>query len=177
MKEKVLMVTLATLPSAASHVFPGPSAPAGQRMDFISPNCESLEEGEALTSALLRGMGTRDDENGVAPAENGTFGLLEPVRFPPLPWKEARKEPATKTLEPDELEVMEDTWAPAPDTPEKGAFDHEPAFGSQTAMFAPGEEKAPPAQTLVCFGSHQSVSTRPFGPPEPKEVNLLVALS
>jgi len=45
-------------------------------------------------------MGTRDDENGDAPGEKGTFGLLVPSRADPLP-NEAINEPVKKRLAPD----------------------------------------------------------------------------
>lgn len=61
--------------SIANHEFPGPSGPAGQRTLWMLLNPGSEVEGEPSTSALCNGTETSEEENGVAPAENGTLGL------------------------------------------------------------------------------------------------------
>ena len=65
---------------AENQVLPGPSPPAGQRMLEILLNPDSDEDGLATTSAMMRGRGTREEENGNAPVEKGTLGLLVPLR-------------------------------------------------------------------------------------------------
>lgn len=75
----------AALASAANQVFPGPSEPAGHRIFEILLKPESVDEGEPITWALWRGMGTSEDENGVAPAEKGTFGLFVEFKVVPFP--------------------------------------------------------------------------------------------
>ena len=66
-------------PFCASQVLPGLLGPAGQRI------IDTLETwgwgllGEASTIWIpvpIRAIGTREDEKGVAPIENGTPGLL-----------------------------------------------------------------------------------------------------
>jgi hypothetical protein len=94
-------------------------------------------------------MGTSDEENGVAPLENGTLGLLVLFNAVPVPWKDVMNEPAKTMLEADEFEVMESTSAAAPERPPKGAFDQEPALVSHTATAEPGEVNFPPAHTLL----------------------------
>lgn len=66
---------------------------------------ESSVDGEPWTSALCNGMGTREEENGVAPAEKGTLGLVVALREP-VP-KAVTKEPAKKMLLLEELVVIE----------------------------------------------------------------------
>jgi hypothetical protein len=114
----------------------------------------------------------REEENGVAPRENGTFGLLVPFRTTePLSWKEVMKEPAKKRLASDEFVVMERTSDRAPVTPTKGGFDHKPDLISQRATDDPGDVKLPPAQIFPSFTSQNTVFTWPLGPPEPKAAN------
>jgi hypothetical protein len=56
----------------------------------------------------VSGIGTNDGENGVDPAEKGTFGLwLLFNAAEPLPWNEVMKEPAKNMLCSEEFEVME----------------------------------------------------------------------
>lgn len=144
--ENVLAVTCALLPSAPNHVFPAPSSPAGHRMLAISLNDESDDDGCPSSSAPCSGMGTSDDENDVAPVENGTLGLFVLLTVVPLPWNEARKEPAKKRDDAEELVVMERTSPPAPVRPPKGADDHEFCFASHTRT---ASVKSPPAQTWL----------------------------
>lgn len=73
----------------------------------ISEKLESDDEGAGSTSTSSRGTGTRDDENGVAPGEKGTFGLF--VLFTEPPWKLVTKDPAKNRLDWDEFEVIEST--------------------------------------------------------------------
>lgn len=72
------MVTCETLPSSACHEFPGPSPESwsGHNVFRMSLNCESVDGGDASTSALCSGIGTRDEEYGDAPGEKGTLGLF-----------------------------------------------------------------------------------------------------
>lgn len=118
-------------------------------------------------------MGTRDEENGVAPGEKGTFGLLVPFETTePLPWKEVMKEPAKKRLASDEFVVIERTVDCAPETPTKGGFDHEPDLISQRATDEPGDVKLPPTQIFPSFASQNIAFTWPLGPLEPKAANV-----
>lgn len=152
-EEKALTVTTAVFPSAANHELPAPSSPEGHRMFSILLNCESDVDGEPTNSAFSNGIGTRDEENGVAPAEKGTLGLLVPFITVPLPPKEVMKEPAKKRLFAEELAVMESTRELAPDNPVNGGADHELALGSQTATDVPGDVNLPPNHTLPFLSS------------------------
>lgn len=78
-------VITAVDPSAANQVEPEPSSPEGHSILLISEKPDSVEEGEAVISAPSRGMGTKEEEKGVAPAEKGTFGLLVPLKVMLLP--------------------------------------------------------------------------------------------
>jgi hypothetical protein len=123
----------------------------------------SEEEGDASISALCNGIGTSDEENGVAPGENGTLGLLVPLIVILLP-KFVMNEPAKKRLEAEELVVMDRTSPAAPPKPPNGGADHEFALVSHIATDDPGEEKRPPTHTLS-FGASQKIElTSPFGP-------------
>lgn len=111
MKENVLTVIRGVELSAANQLFPGPSAPEGQSMFLISLKPVWDDEGDPSTCTCSRGMGTRDEEKGEAPGENGTFGLLVPLkRVVPFP-NDAMKEPVKKKLSPFELVVIELTSA------------------------------------------------------------------
>jgi hypothetical protein len=114
-------------------------------------NPVSVDEGEATTCALDSDTGTREEENGVAPLEKGTLGLLVLFNAEPFPWNDVMKEPAKNTLDEEELEVIERTSAAAPERPPKGACDQEFAFVSHTATDEPGEVNFPPAHTLLLF--------------------------
>ena len=106
-KEKARTVIKGEESSAASHVFPLPSGPAGQRIFLMSlkPACD--DEGAPSTWAFCKGTGTREEENGDAPAEKGTLGLLVPFKTAfPSP-KAATKEPVKNRLDSEELVVME----------------------------------------------------------------------
>jgi hypothetical protein len=147
-------------------------------MFLILLNCESVDDGEPSTSAFMRGIGTRDDENGDAPGDGGTFGLLELFKFgPPGPWNEVVKDPVKNKLESDELPLMDRTLGFEPVSPPKGGFDHVDDPISQKATLDPGEVNWPPTQMRFSFISQYIALTAPFGPPDPKEVNpeVLVA--
>jgi hypothetical protein len=147
MEANVRTVITALLSSAANHEAPEPSGPDGQRILFISLKRESGEDGDPLTWAPCKGMGTNDEEKGDAPGENGTFGLFVPFKMmAPLPWKEVMKEPAKKRLDRDELDVMDKTWL---ERPVNGGLDHDADFGSQRATAELGDVKLPPTQTLL----------------------------
>jgi hypothetical protein len=109
----------------------------------------SEDEGEPCTCAASRGTGTREDENGVAPWEKGTFGLFVVFKTEPFPLKDATKDPAKKRLAWKSLVVIDKTSAAAPVRPPKGGADHDDAFVSQTATAEAGEEKWPPARSLL----------------------------
>lgn len=110
MKAKVLIVMRASEPSAANQELPGPSAPAGQRMLAMSLKPDVDDDGAPWTWEPVRGMGTREEEKGVAPAEKGTLGLLVPLRIRLLP-KDVTKEPAKNRLSSASLVEMETTFA------------------------------------------------------------------
>lgn len=99
-------------------------------------NCGSVEEGAPTTSAPSRGIGTSDDENGDAPGEYGTLGLLLLLVTPPV--NDVVNEPVKKRLVSEALEVMDMTW---PLRPLNGGADHEFDLEFQTATEGPGEEK------------------------------------
>ena len=80
---KVRTVMTAVVPFIANQDCPGPSSPVGQRMLRISEKLESDEEGAGSTSTSSRGTGTRDEEYGEAPGENGTLGLFVLLTEPP----------------------------------------------------------------------------------------------
>jgi hypothetical protein len=90
------MVMRAVFPSAANQLFLGPSGPEGHRVFCILVNPASVVEGDASTCAPDSGTGTREEENGVAPLEKGTLGLLVLFNDDPLPWNDVMKEPAKK---------------------------------------------------------------------------------
>ncbi len=95
-------------------------------------------------------MGTREEVKGVAPEENGTFGLLvELTTVVELLPNDVVNEPAKKRLDVDEFVVMDSTSEAAPDKPLNGGADHEPALVSQTATALPGVVKLPPTHTLL----------------------------
>jgi hypothetical protein len=73
----------------------------------MSEKLGSEDEGAGSTSTASRGTGTRDDENGEAPAENGTLGLLVPLTDPL--WKLVTKDPAKNRLDWDAFEDIEST--------------------------------------------------------------------
>lgn len=172
MNVKVRTVTRAVFPSSANHVFPGPSAPDGQSMFLILLNWLSWDDGDASIWASCKGIGTREDEKGVAPEEKGTLGLFVPFRTE-APWNEVMKEPAKKRLASDELEVMDKTLDCAPDTPTNGGCDHVFDLGSQIATEEPGDVNLPPTHTLLSLVSQNTASTSPLGPPDPRASNLL----
>lgn len=109
--ENVRIVIRGVELSDANQLFPLPSGPAGQRMLLILLKPAAEDEGEPSTWAFSRGIGTRAEENGDAPDEKGTFGLLVPFKIAsPLP-KDVKKEPAKKRLASDEFVVIEVTFA------------------------------------------------------------------
>lgn len=134
------------------------------------------DDDDAITCALPRGMGTREDENGVAPLEYGTLGLLVLFNAEPLPWNEAMNDPDKKMLDADALVVMERTSAAAPLKPPNGAADHDFAFVSQTATAEPGDVNLPPTHTFPSFPSQYTAFISPFGPLLPSAANVLEEL-
>lgn len=165
---KVKMSMTAELSSLAYQELPAPSAPEGQSVLAMSVNPESVVDGLAMTLEEFRGTGTNDDENGVAPDENGTLGLLVSLTVVEvLPVKDVRKDPAKNIDAADELVVIELTLPCAPTRPLNGAADHDDAFVSHTATEEPGEENLPPNHTLDSFVSQNTACTAPFGPLDP----------
>lgn len=148
-------------------MLPAPSGPDGQRMLCISLNPVASDDGDPSTSACCKGMGTREDENGVAPAENGTLGLLVPFKAE-VP-KEVVKDPAKNKLVWEEFVEMELTLACAPVMPEKGGCTHMPVGTFQTATEEAGDVKFPPTHNLLFFASQNIAPTSPLGPLEPRE--------
>lgn len=143
------MLMTAVFPLAANQVLPTPSAPAGQRMLLIFENPDSDVDGSASTCAFCNGIGTNDDENGVAPAEKGTLGLFVLLStVDPFPWKEATNDPAKKMLDSDALVVMDNTSASAPEKPPNGGEDQDDDLGFQVATADPGLVNFPPTHTL-----------------------------
>ena len=162
-----LTLITAVLPSSASQVFPGPSGPEGHSMLWILLKLGLDEDGDASMCALDKGTGTRDDENGVAPVENGTLGLLVLLSAVLLSWNDAMNDPAKNKLEAEELVVMDNTSPAAPAKPPKGALDQELALGSHTATDDPGDANFPPTHTLLFFTSQYTALTSPLGPLDP----------
>lgn len=154
-------------PSAANQEFPGPSGPAGHNAFCILVKPASLLEGDASTCAPDNGTGTSEDENGVAPLENGTLGLLVLFSVDPVPWNDVINDPAKNIVDAEELEVMERTSAAAPDKPPKGGFDHVLVVISHTATDEPGDVNFPPTHTLLFALSQYTALMLPLGPLEP----------
>lgn len=135
-------------------------------------NWGSEDDPDPIICAFCNGSGTREEENGVAPAEKGILGLLVSFKTRELlPWKVVMKEPARNILVPDELVVIEETLDCAPETPTKGGWDQEPDFGFQMATEDPGDVNLPPTQTLLSSSSQKMVFISPFGPLEPTAAN------
>ena len=69
-------------------------------------DCE-LVEGDAsmIICAAYNGMGT-SNENGIAPLEKGTLGLLVLFNAAPLPWNDMTNDPAKNMLEAEEFAVI-----------------------------------------------------------------------
>jgi hypothetical protein len=122
--------------------------------------------------AFCNGMGTSEEEKGVAPDENGTLGLLVELMGEPLPENEVMNEPANKRLDAVEFSVMERTLASAPESPPNGGADHDLVFGSYMATAEDGVVNFPPAQSLLFFWSQNKASTSPSGPPDAKVEKL-----
>lgn len=158
----------AVFPSAANQVFPGPSGPDGHNAFCILVNPASVLDGDASTCALDSGTGTSEDENGVAPLEKGTLGLLVLFSGDPVPWNDVIKEPAKNSVDWEELEVMERTSAAAPERPPNGGLDHEFEFRSHTATDEPGDVNLPPTHTLLFLSSQYTALISPLGPLEPR---------
>jgi hypothetical protein len=164
---KVRTVITAVVPSVANHDCPGPSSPVGQRMLRISEKLGSDDKGAGSTSTSSRGTGTRDEEYGEAPGENGTLGLFVPLTEPP--WKLVTKDPANNRLDWDELEDIERTWPLlVVDNPPNGGADQEDDEGFQTATSDDGDENCPPTQTRLLAASQYTVRTGPLGPSDPR---------
>lgn len=164
----VRMLMTAVFPSAANQVFPGPSGPDGHSAFCISVNPVSVLDGDASTCAPDNGTGTSEDENGVAPLEKGTLGLLVLFSGAPVPWNDAINEPAKNRVDADELDVMERTSAAAPERPPNGGRDHELEFMSHTATDEPGDVNLPPTHTLLFCPSQYTALISPLGPLEPR---------
>lgn len=145
---KVLTVMTAVVPSIANHDCPGPSSPVGQRMLRMSEKLGSDDDGAGSTSTVPKGTGTRDDENGEAPGENGTLGLFVPLTE--LLWKLVTKEPAKNRLDWDEFEDIAST-SPllVVGSPPNGGADQEEDEGFQIATNDDGVENWPPTQTRL----------------------------
>ena len=141
-------------------------------MLWISRKSGSDEEGFGSTSTSSRGTGTRDEENGEAPEENGTLGLFVPLMLPP--WKLVTKDPAKNRLESDEFEDIESTRPLLfAGSPPNGGADQEEDEGFQTATNDDGDENSPPTQTRLLLTSQYTERTAPLGPPEPRADILL----
>ena len=137
----------------------------------ISRKSASDEEELGSTSTSSRGIGTRDEENGEAPEENGTLGLFVPL-IPP-PWKLVTKDPANNRLDSDEFEDIESTRPLLfADSPPNGGADQEEEEGSQTATNDDGDENSPPTQTRLLLVSQYTERIAPLGPPEPRADTL-----
>ena len=131
----------------------------------------SVVVGDAVICALFSGTGTRDDVNGVAPAENGTLGLFDPlIARVPLP-NSVMNDPAKNKLDCDAFVVMDETSRAAPTRPPNRGADHDEDTVLQTATPGAGDVKRPPAQTFCCVESQKSVRTSAFGPPVPRAAN------
>ena len=128
-------------------------------------------EGDASICAPSKGIGTKEEENGVAPEEKGTFGLFVLLTTVVLSPNEVINEPAKNKLSAEELVVMERTSDDAPDSPPNGGADHKFALVSQTATACPGDVNDPPTQTLLWESSQKIALTSPLGPPLPTALN------
>lgn len=116
-------------------------------------------------------MGTKEEEKGVAPAENGTFGLFVLFTVELLP-NVVTKDPAKNKLLAEELVVIESTSDEAPASPPKGGADHELELVSHIATACPGDANEPPTQTFLLELSQKMALTSPLGPPLPKPLNV-----
>lgn len=133
----------------------------------MSEKSRSDDEGAGSTSTSSRGMGTRDEEYGEAPGENGTLGLFVPLMGPP--WKLVTKDPENNRLDWDEFENIERTWPLlVVGNPPNGGVDQEEEEGFQMATSDDGDENCPPAQTRLLAVSQYTVRMTPSGPPEPR---------
>ena len=63
-------------------------------------------EGDASICAPSKGIGTKEEENGVAPEEKGTFGLFVLLTTVVLSPNEVINEPAKNKLSAEELVVV-----------------------------------------------------------------------
>ena len=127
----------------------------------------SDDEGAGSTSTSSRGTGTREEENGEAPGENGTLGLLVPLIEPS--WKLVTKDPAKNKLDWEEFEDIEDTCPLlVVGNPPNGGADQEEDEGFHTATNEEGEENRPPTQTRLLATSQYTERMTPLGPPDPK---------
>lgn len=171
MKVCVFIEITAVDPAGPNQLFAAPSGPVGQRMLDMLPNGSDVADGCCMAEAGM-GMGTREEENGVAPAEAGTLGLLELLNTAePLPTNEVTNEPAKNRLLSDELVVMDRTRPSPPARPLNGGADQEDALGSHTATAVPGVVKLPPTQSLLFLVSQNTESITPFGPFDPSAAN------
>lgn len=163
-------VITAWAPSWPNQVFPDPSAPAGHNISVMLLNPASVLDAAAEISASLRGTGTSEEENGVAPAEKGTLGLLVSFNVTePLP-KVARNEPENSKLDCEALGVMDKT---SPVSPPNGGADQDLDCVFQIATADAGEVKLPPTQTLFWVLSQYIALTSLLGPFEPRDEKAL----
>ena len=114
---------------------------------------------------FCNGMGTSEDEKGVAPAENETLGLLfvllrTIVVFELDAPNDVINEPEKKRLASDALVVIDVT---GPLRPPNGGADQEEDLTSQTATPRAGLVNEPPTQTLLSFSSQKIADTCPLG--------------
>ena len=109
---------------------------------------ESVLAGEGSMLAFCNGIGTKEDENGVAPAENGTFGLfvllttIDPLLLE-VP-KDVTNDPEKNRLAEDALVVMDNTL---PVSPPNGAAVHAFVLTFHTATAREGCVNEPPTHT------------------------------
>ncbi len=134
-------------------------------------NPVSVLEGDAVIWAFPKGIGTRDEEKGVAPVEKGTLGLFVSLSGCELLPNNVTKDPEKKRDDCEELVVMDDTSADAPESPPNGGADQDEEPVSQTATAGEGEVNCPPTQTFFCESSQKIACSSPLGPPEPSAAN------
>lgn len=133
----------------------------------ISRKSTPDNEEAGSTSTFSRGTGTRDEENGEAPGENGTLGLFVLLISPP--WKFVTKEPVNNRLDSEEFEDIESTRPLLfAGSPPNGGADQEEDEGSQTATSDDGDENSPPTQTRLFLASQYTERMMPLGPLEPR---------
>jgi hypothetical protein len=113
-------------------------------------------------------MGTSDEENGVAPGEEGILGLLVLFNAVEFAAKEVRNEPAKNRLLSEEFGVIERT---SPEKPLNEGADHKLDLMFHTATDEPGDVKCPPTHSWLFDVSQKSEDIGPLGPLDPRVVN------